>query len=987
MTSPRGERFGRYEIRTALGAGGMGEVYLAQDTILERVVALKVLRAEVATDSERMRRFTLEAKAAAALNHPHIAHIYEIGQDHETSFIAMEFVDGVTLREKIHQQETELKRLLTWLAQVAEGLAKAHAAGIVHRDLKPDNIMISQDGYAKILDFGLVKLLETHPFLNPDLEASGEAATAIMPQQHSAPGLVMGTVGYMSPEQAQGKNSKIDHRSDIFSFGCILYEAATRHRPFESDTIIDSLHKLIHAQAPPIKDYNPVPPLELQRIVRKCLAKDPDERYQTIKDTALDLKEVVHEIESEAALEQTVVPSAPQGAVSGADMSNRAHSAEGPSASISTVETGRATTSSAEYVFGELKRHKWGVGLVLAVLLVIAAGAMVLRSRRAAAMTEKDTILLADLVNTTGDGIFDGTLKQALAVQLGQSPFLNIFPEQGVRDTLQLMNRSPDERVTRDVAREICERRGLKAMLTGSIANLGSHYVITLEALNGRTGETIAREQSEADSKEQVLRTLGQAATMLREKLGESLGSIQKFNAPIEEATTSSLEALKAYSQGRENTGRGDDNRSAQFYKHAIELDPNFASAYVALAVYFYNSGRPRLAAEHAQKAFDLRERVSEREKLRVSAFYYTLVTGELDKAEEVLALATQTYPRDSTMHINLGNTYLLTGQFDKAINASREAIRLDPNQVASQANLAQAFMALNRFPEAREVLERALERKLVTTEFYTGLYQIAFINQDTQAMKRQLDWMNDQPDKYVGLDWQTQSASFGGQLQRAREFSRSAVDLAISSDVKEVAARYAAEGALRNATFGKCQQTKAEAARALAIERNAVSMTRSALALALCGESTQTQQIIDDLSKRYPKDTLLNALWLPIIRAVQELNRNNLGQAGELLETTKRYEAVGEFWPNYLRGLTYLRQHMGTEAAGEFQKILDHRGQAPMSSLYPLSRLGLGRAMRLAGDRAASQKAYQDFLAVWKDADGDLPVYQEAKREYEGLR
>jgi tetratricopeptide (TPR) repeat protein len=524
-------------------------------------------------------------------------------------------------------------------------------------------------------------------------------------------------------------------------------------------------------------------------------------------------------------------------------------------------------------------------------------------------------------------------------------------------------------------------------MLTGSISNLGSHYVITLEALNGRTGETIASEQAEAESKEQVLRTLGQTATKLREKLGESLGSIQKFDAPIEEATTSSLEALKAYSQGREHSARGEDYNSVQFYKRSIELDPNFASAYVALAVFYYNSGQPGLAAEHAQKAFELRERVSEREKLRVSSFYYTLVTGELDKAGEVLAIATQTYPRDATVHINLGNMYLITGQFEKAIEESKEAIRLEPNQATAQLNLGQAFLALNRFPEAKEVFERALEQKLALTDFHTGLYQIAFINQDTQGMKRQLDWMGNQPDHFVALDWQTQTASFGGQLQKAREFSRSAIDLAGSSNIKEVAARYAAEGALRSATFGQCRQTQAETAHALAIERNTVSLTRSALALALCGESGQTQQLIDDMSKRYPRDTVVHALWLPCIRAVIELNRNNLGQAGEMLEVTKRYEAVGEFWPNYLRGLTYLHQRAGAEAAGEFQKILDNRGRAPLSPLYSLSRLGLGRATALTGDRLTSQKAYQDFLALWKDADSDLPVYQEARREYEGMK
>jgi tetratricopeptide (TPR) repeat protein len=625
------------------------------------------------------------------------------------------------------------------------------------------------------------------------------------------------------------------------------------------------------------------------------------------------------------------------------------------------------------------------------LLLIAAAAGIFFYFHRASALTEKDTILLADFVNTTGDAVFDGTLKQGLAVQLAQSPFLNIFPDARVRQTLRLMGRSPDDRVTREMAREICQRQGLKAFLSGSISNLGSSYVIALEAVNGQSGDVIAREQVEAESKELVLKALSQAASRLREKLGESLSSIQKFDAPVEEATTSSLEALKAYSLGNEVSIGGKWLQAIPFYKRAAELDPNFALAYIGLAIQYGNSNQPGLAAENAAKAFALKDRVSEYEKLRISSFYYSQVTGEIDKAIEVQELMKRTYPRDHRGPGNLSDRYLRIGQFERAVAEAREALRLNPNAVAWHANLGEAFLRLNRFAESKEVFERALQQKIDATDFHTRLYQIAFVGGDTTAMKQQLDWASGKPVEYVALDWQAQTAAFAGQYKRAQDFSRRSIDLAARSDAKEVAAQYAAEEALRNAVFGQCQQSKAETAQALTLERNIVSLTRSALALALCSEASeakgQAQSLIDELAKRYPKDTLIDSIWLPAIRASIEINRNNTAQAIQFLEATRRYEGAAEFWPIYLRGEAYLRQRASSEAVAEFQKVIENRGQAPLSALYSLAHLGLARAAAMSGDSVKARTVYQNFLALWKDADPDIRVLQEAKREYEKLK
>jgi predicted Zn-dependent protease len=608
-------------------------------------------------------------------------------------------------------------------------------------------------------------------------------------------------------------------------------------------------------------------------------------------------------------------------------------------------------------------------------------------ARRTAALTDKDTILVADFVNTTGDGVFDGTLKQGLAVQLGQSPFLNLFPDTRVRQTLRMMGHSPDDRVTAEIGREICQRQGLKALITGSIASLGAHYVLTLEAINSQSGEVLANEQGEADSKEQVLKTLTEVAAKLRERLGESLSSLQRFDAPLE-ATTSSLEALKAYSLAVDEANRGKWLESIQQHTHALELDPNFEAAYYGIAVCYANTSQPKLAAEYTAKAYALRDRVSERERLRVIGFYYFTVTGEFDKYIENLELYKNTYPRDDRGYVSLSVAYDRIGQWEKSAEAAGEAIRINPNTVPPHGNLARALMRLHRYDESMAVLDRAFKQyKLDSEHLHTWVYNIAFIRGDAASMKHEVEAMGGKPNEYIAIDWQTNSSAFNGQWKLLQDFSRRSIEMASQSKAKEVAAQYAAEQALRAAVFGQCAEAKSAATQSLSFQHNQVSLTRSGLALALCNEVNETTPLVAELNKEYPTFTQVNGIWLPPIHAALELDRGNAPQAVIELEGANRYEAAGEFWPQYVRGLANLKLSKGAEAAVEFQKILDHRGYAPMSPLFPLAQLGLARAATLQNDTAKARKAYEDFFALWKDADSDIPVLIEAKKEYEKFK
>jgi tetratricopeptide (TPR) repeat protein len=964
MSIAVGTRFDRFEVLSLLGVGGMGEVYLAQDTKLRRKVALKILPSQFTANSDRLRRFEQEAYAASSLNHPNLVTIFEIGNVNDTHFMAHEYIDGQSLWDRLKQEPLPLQDALDIAVQIATALNTAHEAGIVHRDIKPKNVMLRRDGIVKVLDFGLAKLAEQQRATEVDSQA------ATLAKITTDPGAVMGTPQYMSPEQARGL--KADARTDIFSLGVVLYEMIAGQPPFDGVNAIEVMGAILKTEAAPLKFHIADVSPQLEHIVSRALRKDRDERYQRAKDLLIDLKDYKEELAFEAKLERSVQP-------------DKTRPVTEQTAAAPTGETAAAATqSSGKIILGEIKRHRLGVALTLAAI-VIAAVAAFFWLNRAPALTDKDTVLLADFVNTTGEAVFDGTLKQALAVKLEESPFLSIFPEERVRESLRFMGRPPDDRVTRDVAREICQRQGLKATLLGSIAKFDRNYAISLEAINAQSGEAIARQQVEAEGKDQVLKALGGAVTKLREKLGESLASLQKYDAPIEQATTSSLDALKDFAQGNELFAQGKALAAIPFYQRAVELDPNFALAWATLArVYGGPLGELELAAKAAEKAFELRDRVSEREKLVISERYYASVAVNPEKRNEILELWTRDFPRDGIPHFFLGADYSTFGQFEKAIEECREAIRLNPNFGASYTFLSQAFIRLNRFDEAREICERSLQQKLDTPGIRSNLYLVAFIHGDTAAMKRQIDWAAGTPNEGLSLNWQAETSAFTGKLRQAREFSRNAVEFAQRRNLKAIAAQSATIQAVRDSVFGNCQQARRDISGALASGRHWISLLRGAAVMVECGDIGKAQSLTVELARL---NTDINVIWVPQLRARIEIHRGAPDKAIQLLQSVSPYERAALFWPAYNRGRAYLRLRAGTEAAAEFQKILDNRGRDPTSFLYPLAYLGLARSAALTGDMTKSRKAYQDFFALWQGADPDLPILIEAKKEYDKVR
>jgi len=960
----------------------MGEVYLARDSKLDRKVALKILPSELAANQDRMRRFVQEAKAASALNHPNILTIYEIDETDSGHFIATEFIDGETLRERLRREHLKLIDVLDVATQIASALVAAHAAGIVHRDIKPENLMLRSDGIVKVLDFGLAKLSEA-PALADGSDLESEALTRANYQ--TEPGRVMGTVAYMSPEQARGM--ELDARTDIWSLGVVLYRMITGRVPFKGETSSHVAVSILEHEPPPLTRLAPDVPAELQRIVRKCLTKKRDDRYQTARDLLIDLKSLRREVEFQSEFERSVAPygtSAPPQTVD----SHSNTLSKAINAAAATGESVTRETSSVESAGHTIKRHKKSILFIVALAAIaVMAWMLFVPSRSARNLTEKDTILLTDFVNTTGDSVFDGTLKQALAVQLGQSPFLNIFSEDRAREALKLMGRSPDERMTRDVGREICQRQGLKAFLSGSISALGSHYVVTIEATNAQTGDTIASQQAEAESKEEVLTALGGAATKLREKLGESLASIQKYDAPIYQATTSSLDALKVYSMGVEQQLNGKYLAAIPLFKRATDMDANFARAWAAMSSMYFNTRQYDQAAEASRKAYELRDRVGENERLYITQAYYDNVTGELDNYLQTLEIWKRTYPRDATPHNNLAVKYNDLGQFDKAADEAREAIRLNPNSASGYSLLAGAFVGLNRFDEAKDIIAQARAKKLETTAMHRAVYRIAFVQNDVATMKQEIDWANGKPEEYAAQTWQADSAAFSGQLQKAKEFSSKAFELTQGRDLKEVAAQIAAGAALRDAQYGECGSVNNQVTKALELSHDRLTLSSAANALAICGDAGKTKALTDELGKRFPADTLITQERLPLIQAHLALKTGDSSQALKLLEPTGPYGGSLLFPIAYLRGQAYLAERRPAEAAAAFQEILAHRGWSAVSYFYPLAYVGLARATALQNDTAAARKAYQNFFALWKDADPDIPILQQAKDEYEKLK
>ena len=947
-----GKKVSHYRVLEVIGGGGMGMVFKAEDLKLGRRVALKFLPEELANDSGSLQRLEREAQTASALNHPNICTIYEIEEYEHQPFIVMELLEGSTLLYHLslcRAKYIPVIPLLDIALQICDGLQAAHEKNIIHRDIKPANIFLTTQGPVKILDFGLAKLASTEElagigsrevadFTSADAKQPSKGAdTATSRVVHvnlTRTGIAIGTAGYMSPEQV--RNEKLDARTDLFSFGLVLYEMAAGQRAFAGETAAAVHDAILHQTPAAVHDLNSTVPRGLNAVIAKALEKDRSRRYQSAVEMQADLQRVRREMHP--------------------------------------------------------VRRQWRRSLGSAALfLVVAAAAWIYRDyRNRVTLSPDDTIVIADVSNQTGDPVFDDAVNTALRVGLEQTPYLNVLASDKVSGTLRNLNLPGEAKVTPALARQVCLRTDSKMIITSSIADAGNRFRIELNAIACQNGNTIAQLREVVPSRNDIVHLLGVSAVQLRGKLGEPAASLAKFNRPLEQATSSSPEAVQQLAEGYSRHLAMDLRGAIQHYQRATGLDPDFGLAYAALGAAHGTLGELDLATADEKKAYELRTRMTELTRFHIEDLYYDFVTGEQDKAYPVLLQWVQTFPRDVTGHNNFARCLRLLAQHDRAADEAREAARLLPTPW-SYNNSIVSSIAADRLEEARATFDEAQTRKFDTPDLRENRVLLAFLQKDEPSMEEQWGWAAGKPIGDSFLFGRSKVEAYHGQFREARRLTEQAINPVITSDTHDRAYRNAM-AALREAEVGNSAQAQRLAAKALASGPNRIGQLGVALAFARAGNMEQAQKLADALSQHDPLNTMVQNFSLPTIRAAMKLHENDPAAAVEILRPTVKYDLAfadgfNDLYPAYIRGLAYLQMGEGRLASAEFQKLLDHPGIVGRTITGALSHLQLARAHKLMGDEPAARKSYEDFLSLWKEADSDIPIYQQAKAEYAKLR